>query len=183
MVFSEQNVGTCMQLVGGATLVKPVLQVWFGLGRLCCVQSSTCWEKIKLLEAGALPHTQAGGAWLRTRHGAARTAERGRGQSWSRGRWAGPTGSCPRLAEVWASVTVIRSARVCTECRAGVSCRTDCWVQSFGIILTVHPETCATARGKDISVNYSDVWLQQFSEYFTEAVFILYLGSCFLGCF
>ena len=44
----------------------------------------------------------------------------------------------------------------------------------FGIILIIDPKTCATARGKDISVNYS-----VFDKYFTETVFHITFGHVF----
>lgn len=84
----------------------------------------------------------------------------------------------PRAGKVWLGVTLrwwLSRSRCdchsfCTECRATASCRAYCRVQPFGIILIVDPKTCATARGKDISVSYSSVWQIFHWDYFLYCI-------------
>lgn len=70
-----------------------------------------------------------------------------------------------------ASAIVLHSARN-AEPRCPVEPTAE--PQPFGVILIIDPKTCATARGKDISVNYS-----VFDKYFTETVFHIAFGHVF----
>lgn len=121
-----------VKLVGGAMLVKPVLQLWVWLGRVCGAAEWDCREsRIKLLKARAFRAPACTRKPAQLDLGTKNRPQnlgwkRGLKQSWDPRVWRGLTWSYPVVGEAWARVTGTLSVRFRVECRAVVSCWIYC---------------------------------------------------------
>lgn len=115
--------------MGGAILVKPVLQVWAQAGVFLWNPKAVHAEKEGLAAEGESSCLRAHASRLsliRDQNQTQKTAERGGLKTEQEPKSGDLTWSYPRLEKVWAGVIMIHSGRFHTESGAVVSCGIDC---------------------------------------------------------